>query len=95
MSFLMITARAGIFLTVLSYVWLDNEITAEQVFVIGGYYLIIRISCTVYFPLGLNAVLTLPNLQGDLQILFWRQNIYRGFIACSVVCCFLCPTHHF
>ncbi|KAH1013297.1 hypothetical protein HUJ04_002305 [Dendroctonus ponderosae] len=56
MSFLMITARAGIFLTVLSYVWLDNAITAEQVFVIGGYYLIIRISCTVYFPLGLNAI---------------------------------------
>ncbi|KAL1490440.1 hypothetical protein ABEB36_013133 [Hypothenemus hampei] len=56
MSFLMITARIGIFLTVVSFVFLDNDVTAEQVFVIGGYYLIIRISCTVYFPLGLNAV---------------------------------------
>lgn len=56
MSFIMMTARSGIFLTILSYVLLGNDITAEKVFVIGGYYLIIRTSCTVYFPQGLNAV---------------------------------------
>lgn len=56
MSFIMMTARSGIFLTILSYVLLGNDITAEKVFVIGGYYLIVRTSCTVYFPLGLNAV---------------------------------------
>ncbi|XP_066260610.1 ATP-binding cassette sub-family C member 4-like [Euwallacea similis] len=56
MSFIMITARAGIFLTVLSYVLLGNDISAEQVFVIAGYYLIIRTTCAVYFPLGLNAI---------------------------------------
>ncbi|XP_066157428.1 ATP-binding cassette sub-family C member 4-like isoform X2 [Euwallacea fornicatus] len=56
MSFIMITARAGIFLTVLSYVLLGNDINAERVFVIAGYYLVIRTTCAVYFPLGLNAI---------------------------------------
>ncbi|XP_050309948.1 ATP-binding cassette sub-family C member 4-like [Anthonomus grandis grandis] len=56
MSFIMFVARLGIFLTVLSYVLLDNNITAEKVFVIGGYYMIVRQTLTVYFDRGLNAI---------------------------------------
>ncbi|CAG9767622.1 unnamed protein product [Ceutorhynchus assimilis] len=56
MSFVMFTSRLGIFLTVLSYVLLGHEVTAEKVFVIGGFYMIIRQNMTVYFPQGLNSV---------------------------------------
>ncbi|XP_050309947.1 probable multidrug resistance-associated protein lethal(2)03659 isoform X2 [Anthonomus grandis grandis] len=56
MSFLMFTARLGIFLTVLSYVLLGNDINAEKVFLIGGYYIIVRQTLSVFFPHGLNAV---------------------------------------
>ncbi|KAJ8966239.1 hypothetical protein NQ314_003654 [Rhamnusium bicolor] len=52
MSFIMFTARSGIFLTILSYVLLGNDITAEKVFVVTSYYLILRQTMTVYFPQG-------------------------------------------
>lgn len=64
MSFIMFTARLGIFLTVLSYVLRGNNITAENVFVIGGYYMIVRQTLTVYFPQGVNAVSVTCDLIG-------------------------------
>lgn len=48
----MFTSRSGIFLTIVAYVLWDNEITADKVFVITSYYLILRQTMTVYFPQG-------------------------------------------
>lgn len=53
MSFIMFTSRSGIFLTVLAYVLWDNEITADKIFTITSYYLILRQTMTVYFPQGI------------------------------------------
>lgn len=52
MSFIMFTTRSAIFLTVMSYVLLGNDITAEKVFVITSYYQILRQTMTLYFPQG-------------------------------------------
>ncbi|KAJ8920888.1 hypothetical protein NQ315_015681 [Exocentrus adspersus] len=54
MSFIMFTARTGIFLTVMAYVLLGNKITAENTFVIASYYQILRQTMTVYFPQAVN-----------------------------------------
>lgn len=53
MSFIMFTSRLGIFLTVTSYVLYGNNITAEKVFVITSYYMILRQTMTVFFPQGI------------------------------------------
>lgn len=53
MSFIMFTSRLGIFLTVISYVLYGNNITAEKVFVITSYYMILRQTMTVFFPQGI------------------------------------------
>lgn len=53
MSFIMFTSRFGIFLTVISYVLHGNNITAEKVFVITSYYMILRQTMTVFFPQGI------------------------------------------
>lgn len=53
MSFIMFTSRFGIFLTVTSYVLYGNTITAEKVFVIISYYMILRQTMTVFFPQGI------------------------------------------
>ncbi|XP_030767940.1 multidrug resistance-associated protein 4-like isoform X2 [Sitophilus oryzae] len=56
MSFIMFTSRTGVFLSIMTYVLLDNHITAEKVFLIGSYYQIVRQTLTVFFPQGLNAI---------------------------------------
>lgn len=53
MSFIMFTARFGIFLTIVSYVIYGNDITAERAFVITSYYMILRQTMTVFFPQGI------------------------------------------
>lgn len=53
MSFIMFTARFGIFLTIIAYVLDGNNITAEKVFVITSYYMILRQTMTVFFPQGI------------------------------------------
>lgn len=53
MSFIMFTSRFGIFLTIVSYVLYGNNITAEKVFVITSYYMILRQTMTVFFPQGI------------------------------------------
>ncbi|CAH1995818.1 unnamed protein product [Acanthoscelides obtectus] len=56
MSFIMFTTRFGIFITVMSYVLDDNEITAEKVFLVTSYYQVLRQTMTVFFPQGVALV---------------------------------------
>lgn len=53
MSFIMFTSRFGILLTVITYVLYGNNITAEKVFVITSYYMILRQTMTIFFPQGI------------------------------------------
>ncbi|XP_063224182.1 ATP-binding cassette sub-family C member 4-like isoform X2 [Bacillus rossius redtenbacheri] len=56
LSFILIITRMSIFISVMSYVLLGNNITAEKVFVLASYYSILRQTMTVYFPLGIAQV---------------------------------------
>lgn len=81
MSFIMFTSRSGIFLTVLSYVLLGNEITAEKVFVITSYYMILRQTMTVYFPQGVvlvSYILHIYSLINQKICLFFLTNIFSN-----------------
>lgn len=49
----MFTSRFGIFLTIISYVLYGNNITAEKVFVVTSYFMILRQTMTVFFPQGI------------------------------------------
>nr|CAD7404219.1 unnamed protein product [Timema poppensis] len=56
LSFIMFTTRISIFLSILAYVLLGNNITAEKVFVLTSYYNILRQTMTVFFPQGITQV---------------------------------------
>lgn len=56
LSFIMFTTRISIFVTILAYVLLGYEITAEKVFVMTSYYNILRQTMTVFFPQGISQV---------------------------------------
>ncbi|KAF5296286.1 hypothetical protein FQR65_LT10282 [Abscondita terminalis] len=53
MSFIMFAARFGVFLSIVSYILLGNEINVEKIFVITGYYQILRTTMTVFLPQGI------------------------------------------
>lgn len=55
-SFIMFTTRISIFISVLAFVLLGGNITAQQVFVITSYYNILRQTMTVFFPQGIALV---------------------------------------
>ncbi|KDR22129.1 probable multidrug resistance-associated protein lethal(2)03659 [Zootermopsis nevadensis] len=56
MSFIMFSTRISIFVTILAYVLLGNQITAEKVFVLVSYYQLLRQTMTVFFPQGISQV---------------------------------------
>ncbi|CAH0557608.1 unnamed protein product [Brassicogethes aeneus] len=56
LSFIMYSTRMAIFATILAYVLLDNDITAEKVFVLTSFYNILRQTMTVFFPQGISQV---------------------------------------
>lgn len=57
MSMIMFTSRTAIFVTLISFVLLfDNTITSEKVFIVIGYYMIMRSSMTLFFPAGITQV---------------------------------------
>ncbi|CAG9830782.1 unnamed protein product [Diabrotica balteata] len=56
MSFIMFTSRSAIFLTIMAFIFLGNNITADKTFVIISYYQILRQTMTVYFPQGVAMV---------------------------------------
>lgn len=56
MSLIMFTTRSAIFVTVISYIALGNDVTAEKVFVLTAFYQILRQTMTVYFPQGVGFV---------------------------------------
>ncbi|KAB0802273.1 hypothetical protein PPYR_04459 [Photinus pyralis] len=53
LSFIMFTTRLSLFVTILAYVLFGNEIDAKKVFVLTGFYNVVRQSMTVYFPQGI------------------------------------------
>ncbi|KAF5283713.1 hypothetical protein FQR65_LT13748 [Abscondita terminalis] len=50
LSFMLFATRISLFLTILSYVLLGNNITAKHVFVITGFYNLLRQGMTNFFP---------------------------------------------
>lgn len=55
MSFIMFTARSGIFFSVLFYIIRKHNITTEQMFLITSHYLILRQTMTTNFPQAVTA----------------------------------------
>ncbi|KAK4880755.1 hypothetical protein RN001_008901 [Aquatica leii] len=53
LSFIMFTTRLSLFVTILAYVLWGFDIDAKKVFVLTGFYNVIRQSMTVYFPQGI------------------------------------------
>lgn len=56
LCFIMFSTRMSIFGSVLAYVLLGNNITAEKVFVLTSFYNILRQSMTVFFPQAIGQV---------------------------------------
>ncbi|XP_030755032.1 probable multidrug resistance-associated protein lethal(2)03659 [Sitophilus oryzae] len=56
MSFIMYSTRMSIFGSILAYVLLGNNVTAEKVFVLTSFYNILRQTMTVFFPQGIAQV---------------------------------------
>nr|CAD7597267.1 unnamed protein product [Timema genevievae] len=52
-SFQMFTTRLTLFFTLLMYVLLGNDITAEKVFVVASFFNIMKLSMTDFFPRGI------------------------------------------
>ncbi|ERL96061.1 hypothetical protein D910_00906, partial [Dendroctonus ponderosae] len=58
LSFIMYSTRISIFGSILAYVLLGHNITAEKVFVLTCFYNILRQTMTVFFPSGIGQVRT-------------------------------------
>lgn len=56
LSFIMYSTRMSIFASILTYVLLGNNITAQKVFVLTCFYNILRQTMTVFFPQGISQV---------------------------------------
>ncbi|XP_076255687.1 putative multidrug resistance-associated protein lethal(2)03659 isoform X3 [Rhynchophorus ferrugineus] len=56
LSFIMYSTRMSIFGSILAYVLLGHNITAEKVFVLTSFYNILRQTMTVFFPQGIGQV---------------------------------------
>ncbi|KAF5283712.1 hypothetical protein FQR65_LT13747 [Abscondita terminalis] len=56
LSFIMFTTRLSLFVTILAYVLWGYDIDAKKVFVLTGFYNVIRQSMTVYFPQGVTQI---------------------------------------
>ncbi|XP_014208188.1 probable multidrug resistance-associated protein lethal(2)03659 [Copidosoma floridanum] len=56
MSFIIFSTRLSLFITILTYVLLGNDITAETVFMLTAYYNILRTNMTVFFPQGITQI---------------------------------------
>ena len=56
MSSIMFVSRLGIYLTFISCVFYNQDISAEKLFVVTAYYMILRQTMTVYFPQGNNLI---------------------------------------
>lgn len=53
MSFIMITARTGIFLCIIFYTFYEDHISIEQLFFVTSFYLVLRQTMTTHFPLAI------------------------------------------
>lgn len=56
LSFIMYSTRMSIFVSILAYLLLGNNITAEKVFVLTSFYNILRQTMTVFFPQGISQI---------------------------------------
>lgn len=56
LSFIIYSTRLSMFGSILAYVLLGNNITAEKVFVLTSFYSILRQTMTVFFPQGIGQV---------------------------------------
>ncbi|GLV37821.1 uncharacterized protein CBL_06477 [Carabus blaptoides fortunei] len=72
MSMIMFTSRTAIFVTLTSFVLLfGNTISSEKVFIVIGYYMIMRSSMTLFFPQGITqfaeAIITIKRTRDYLM----------------------------
>ncbi|XP_058797685.1 probable multidrug resistance-associated protein lethal(2)03659 isoform X2 [Phymastichus coffea] len=56
MSFIIFSTRLSLFITIVAYVLLGNNITTDLVFMLTAYYNILRTNMTVFFPQGITQV---------------------------------------
>ncbi|PSN46970.1 hypothetical protein C0J52_11126 [Blattella germanica] len=77
LSFIMFTTRISIFISIVAYVMLENQITAEKVFVLVSYYQILRQTMTVFFPQGITqvaeALVSVKRIQTSLLHAFLKE----------------------
>lgn len=70
LSFIIITTRFAMFLTLITYVLAGNNVDAEKVFVLTSFYNILRQTMTVFFPSGIaqiaEALVSVKRLQVHL-----------------------------
>lgn len=52
LSFILFTTRVSVFISLVAYFLLGNEVTAKKAFVITAFYNILRQTMTVFFPQG-------------------------------------------
>lgn len=52
LSFILFTTRVSVFICLIAYFLLGNEVTARKAFVITAFYNILRQTMTVFFPQG-------------------------------------------
>nr|CAD7458628.1 unnamed protein product [Timema tahoe] len=84
LSFIMFTTRISIFLSILAYVLLGNNITAEKVFVLTSYYNILRQTMTVFFPQGITQVAEARvSVQRLQKFLLYEETQIQRPISCA------------
>lgn len=52
LSFILFTTRVSVFISLVAYFLLGNEVTAKKAFVITAFYNILRQTMTIFFPQG-------------------------------------------
>lgn len=53
LSFILFTTRVSVFISLVAYFLLGNEVTAKKAFVITAFYNILRQTMTIFFPQGI------------------------------------------
>ncbi|KAF4519663.1 hypothetical protein B566_EDAN005000 [Ephemera danica] len=81
LSFMMITTRIAIYMSMVAYVLMGNQITAEKVFVMTSYYGIIRHSMTIMFPQAITQLSELIVTVKRIQTFLLLEEVSKDVIS--------------
>lgn len=74
LSFIMFTTRVSIFISLVVFALMSNQVTAEKAFVITAYYNVLRSTMTVFFPQGIGQFAeTLVSFRRIQKYLFYNE----------------------